>query len=583
MISFSLYAEDFQIILDPLQGKVSEEDEDAETIRTTKEENRLKKEYTQECTLEEIKAGFSKECNIKDITYILDQCIHEEEIDGRGESSSISCSEEEVTRDAIDELMLQNDPFALLESKPTYSQECSIVSYEDGSYSEYCSPLNKTKSNEEIAESSVEDFDSQEEVNTSEEQFVDETTHQEEVVFPKWLEQAQNGVGKFTIQIGQGANERKQGIGSGFFIKDSNDQPIFITNYHVLGSAIAILFTMNVPSQEWFTETSNIRFYIEQGDHKFRVKGVRSMSLLMDLAVLEVEDYTGATLSVADDYSSEVPVYILGYPGGNDLQKIKGTSSFPTSTLYTSFMVSHNIEFCRTLSGVSGGPALNTDGEVIGVAFSGDLLISCKNLNIIPLEGFNNIDFMSSLKANKESMVDLVREQESMFYNQLLFNDENKKDLTVRAVLYVQNRMLFSNILHPLDDDYLLDIYKTLSDSEQDVDEEGRKSLQFLIQKNITNIKGFDLNRAAELGSVEAQFGLGLQAYITSQFEKALQLFQESIQSRNPLYLYKLSEVYYKEENIFQACRLLTYATEPVEALDDLYQEYECDDVLNEV
>jgi len=244
-------------------------------------------------------------------------------------------------------------------------------------------------------------------------------------------------------------------------------------------------------------------------------------------------------------------------------------------------MGSHNMIGCRTLRGISGFPVLNAGGKVIGLVFSEPPLIpGCRSLNAIPLIGFQSINLMSFLKTNKEDIVKLIQEKELLFYNQLLFNNENKKDLTVRAIFYSDNGMILSGALQSQDEEFWMGIYQRLSDAKQDLDAEAVLALKFLVQRNITNMQGFDIQAAIQLGSVEAKFALGMQLYSMWGFTEAHKLLQEIIQLRIPLHLYALSKLYYREDNPTQACRLLTYAGEPVEALDDLYREYECAELL---
>ncbi len=536
LTSFHLYADDSKILLDPLKGK--KKLVGGEIVEVNSSETFLLQEYTKECSIEKVLTGYSKNCSI--------------EI--RGDNSDP-----------------RNNALEMLSTQSPYIKDCFIELHSNGRYSEFCI---------DPKEESPEDFSSQEETSS-----VDKTNHQEELIFPQWLEKTQSGVGRVIVQFREDVDTRSEGIGSGFFIKDSNKQPIFVTNYHIFGSILWLLIQMNIPDQDWFKKTSNTPFYVEQGDQKFLITGVRDLSLLMDLAVLEVENYTGSTLSLADDYLNEVPNYILGYPTKWGLQKIKATNAFSINSLYTSFMVSHNMTSCKTLIGISGSPALNQDGKIIGITSSIHPSSECRHLNVIPINnGFEN--FMSSLKTSKESIASLIKEQESLFYYQLLSDEENKKDLMMRAIFYLDNDMILSNFLNPVNKDDLLDTYHKLSSSNPELNEVDKNILKFLVQKNITNIQRLDIRirEAAQAGNLEAQFVVGHQFYLTRQFKEAHQLFQGLAQLRNPLYLYLLSNLYYrKENNLIQACKLLTYAKEPVAALEDLYQERECDSVLNRV
>ena len=614
-LSGSLYAEDFQIVLDPFTGGSSREesqigDDEAPYIETEatdaiEEDTTPRMKYTRECTFEEIQEGYLKKCTLKDISYMTYQCIEEEERHGRygGMSQLTDCDYQEVTGDVMDALRSQGVVLDVFSKSSPYSHDCSSDIHENGRYSEHCHPVQEASQGTANSISSEETFandiaDTKGNVEEGEEEGENYQEEKKEIVVPELVEKAIDGVGKVVMSTKKmDSSTSENSMGSGFFIKDVNGQPIFITNYHVFGVFLTLSFSRmfqqflvlmgikgNSSSDQhnWFSEEeSNVVLYIEQGDQRFRIKGVRDISLLMDLAVLEVEDYTGVTLNIAEDYSNEVPVYVLGYPGGRDLQKVKLTNPFTVSTLYNSFMVSHSMDHCLSgLHGISGSPVVNISGEVVGVAFSHSQgAVNCSNMNIIPLDGFDSVDFMSSVKANKEDMISLVIEEESSFYNQLIFSDE-RRDVMAKAVFYARNGMLLSKRLDTVSEDMLLNLYQKL-DSGTELNEEDVGFFKFLVQRKIADVRGMDLNGAAELGSLEARFLLAKNLYNMENFEESQQLFQELVQLRIPLYLYTLSKIYYEEEeNSSQACRLLTYAEEPVEVLDDLYQEYECDDVL---
>lgn len=581
IFSFFLYAENSQIILDPFQGWPAPEENKQEDSSSAGEggffPNLQKKQiYTAECSLTEIEGGFSEKCILKDISYEVESCASEGKNSENDEDPN--CLITPVTRDKVDETELPQYPLEEFLKQPVYLKECSIFLFEDGSYSESCNSPDVFEGDEKN-ENSSEDFDVSEEqsIYSNIEQIINETNELKEIEVPELVEKAIGGVGRIVVDFGH----EDRGLGSGFFIKDDEGQPIFITNYHVFGSVLRLLFRLSANGQDWFLEDSNVLFYVQQGGQKFRIKGVRDMSLIMDLAVLEVENYTGDTLNLVDEYSNEAPIYALGYPRGGSLKKIKAAHPFLSSELHTSFMVS--AAGCRTLKGMSGGPALNSTGGVVGVVFAIDMSANCKNLKLIPIEGFMNVKLMSSLKTNKRDIADLIREKELLFYDQLLSDSGLRGDLILRAVMYVGNNMFFSNFLHSTKQDYLLSIDQKLSESTQELNEKDRRELRFLVQKNIAVMQGMDVEKAAQEGSLEAKFALGRTLYIQSQFEKAHQIFQGLVQIRVPLHLYILSQIYYREENISQACRLLTYAGETIEVLDDLYQEYECDDVLSEI
>ena len=576
--SLHLYAEEFQIVLDPFQG-ISEKD-----IVSTSSSNVSRQFYAQECTLKKISGGYSESCVVE-----TEESREEADVIGL----DVDAQPDSESQDNVNVL-------EMLEVQSRYSKECMVSLYEDGFYEESCEP---SEEEEDLIFSEEKENTQQEEIGWGDPFLVG--IDREEIVVPGRVEKAIGGVGQIMgifIPDGQEITKEKKntssqffsaeseqdehsrGMGSGFFVKDISGQPVLISNYHIMEFILLYLFRMEIPDQDWFSETSELQFYVEQGDQKFRITGIRDISRLMDLVVLEVEDYTGSTLNIANDYANEVPAYILGYPGG-DFQKVKATNAFITSVFRISFMISHYIDNCWGLGGISGSPVLNIDGEVIGVASASSPNADCRHVEAIPLEGFNNINLMSSVKDHKDSIVDLIIEQESLFYDRRVSsNEESKGDLEwITSYGGEDDRSFLFYILRSLDEEYLLNIYQKVFNSRQELDEEEEKVYKFLVQSQMARAHGFDISKAAQFGSITANFSLGLDSYIDGNFDKAHQLFQTVIQSRMPLHLYQLSKVYYAEENLSQACRLLTYAEESVEALDDLYQKYECDGVLNEV
>ena len=403
-----------------------------------------------------------------------------------------------------------------------YSKECAVSLSEDGFYIEICKSL---KEEEDLYPRifSKEEYTQQKKIDW-EELF----SLKEAIVVPELVEKATDGVGRIVgifIQNRQETNKentsseffsvvkgededgrldisrKRQIMGSGFFIRDDVDQSVLVSNYHVVEAMLLILFQMEIPDQDWFSETSEIQFYVEQGDQKFRIAGIRDMSRLMDLAVLEVEGYTNSTLTVADHYANEVPAYILGYPGG-DFQKVKATNAFVTNKLRTSFMVSHNIDECWSLDGMSGSPTLNVNGEVVGVTSAAS---SCRHVEIVPLEGFNDLNLMSSVKDNTDSIIDLILGQEVRLYDQWISNAEDKRDLAWIVMDDDVNSKLLSYIVHSLNEDFVLNIYQKLFSSRHELDEQEEKVYKFLLQRQMAHVQELNFSEVAQLGDCNSK------------------------------------------------------------------------------
>lgn len=141
------------------------------------------------------------------------------------------------------------------------------------------------------------------------------------------------------------ANRNPLGLGSGFFIKP--DQ--IATNFHVIDGASFIIATSS------------------EKNKTFNVIQIVATTKARDLAVLKVNQHNKSTLKLGNSDKAIVgqKIYALGSPEGLEgtfsegmISSIRGGSS-PDRLIQISAPISH---------GSSGGPILNTDAEVIGIA-----------------------------------------------------------------------------------------------------------------------------------------------------------------------------------------------------------------------
>ena len=126
---------------------------------------------------------------------------------------------------------------------------------------------------------------------------IEQEFKEEEIVFPPAVEVALDGIGKMYLEMKP--TEQFIGMGSGFFIKDEEGRIKLITNYHVFAPYIKYITQLNLPDEHLFTESLALQMYLEQGDQRYRVIGVTDLSVTMDLAVLEVENYTGPCIGIS--------------------------------------------------------------------------------------------------------------------------------------------------------------------------------------------------------------------------------------------------------------------------------------------
>ena len=144
--------------------------------------------------------------------------------------------------------------------------------------------------------------------------------------------------------------------GSGFFAFNNR---LFITNFHVLSSILDEIIRPDW-SEAVFSDQNGVK-------RDFRIKGVKFVSLMHDLAVLEIEGYDGPVLNFAEG-PPEAPVYIIGHPEGRDQKILSVLEPFEAGSHYGVFLEPFNLHYDRqSLSGMSGGPMVNSEGKALSV------------------------------------------------------------------------------------------------------------------------------------------------------------------------------------------------------------------------
>jgi S1-C subfamily serine protease len=141
----------------------------------------------------------------------------------------------------------------------------------------------------------------------------------------------------------RGASDRTV-LGSGFFVGTD----VIATNYHVVKDAT--------------------RGYVKGVDNETRydVIGLVGLDRANDLALLKVRKIQGVALRLADSSGAEVgdSIYVVSNPEG-----LEGTFSTGIISSVRKLGASTVVQITAPIShGSSGGPVLNSQGEVIGVA-----------------------------------------------------------------------------------------------------------------------------------------------------------------------------------------------------------------------
>lgn len=159
---------------------------------------------------------------------------------------------------------------------------------------------------------------------------------------------AKHRISVFQIRlIDKSANEKKA-LGSGFMVGDAG---LVATNYHVISDSVY----------------GKDRYRIEAVDDKSvrHAMTLRAIDVVHDLALLEFDqkpEYPSLAINVADMQQGE-SVFSLGNPHDIGMMIVAGEYNGPVKdSRYQRMIFSGNIN-----SGMSGGPAINQHGEVIGI------------------------------------------------------------------------------------------------------------------------------------------------------------------------------------------------------------------------
>ena len=168
---------------------------------------------------------------------------------------------------------------------------------------------------------------------------------------------AKTALASTVLVVMEDANGQLLSSGSGFFV----ERGIIATNLHVVDGVF--------------------RGYVKRvgRDKKYSITSIVAMDSQQDLALIRIMDVSAPILSLGNSDRIQIgePVYAVGNPKGY----LEGTFTEGVVSGVREFQIgSRRIQISAPISeGSSGGPVLNSKGEVTGVAVS--RLTEGQNLN----------------------------------------------------------------------------------------------------------------------------------------------------------------------------------------------------------
>lgn len=199
--------------------------------------------------------------------------------------------------------------------------------------------------------------------------------------------------GIYQVRTINEATGQKTSIGSGFIVGDGS---MLATNYHVVSDAVQ--------------KENRILSYIDSEDNEGTLE-LLGVDVVHDLAVVKADKYLGEPFTFAPIPPQGAPLYALGNPHDLGFVIVDGTNN---GLLRKS--AREQVLFSGSLnSGMSGGPTLNKQGEVVGV-------------NVATLSRSGDISFIvpsDYLQALLDTVSDGEKDLNTLIANQL-FDDNSK-------------------------------------------------------------------------------------------------------------------------------------------------------------
>lgn len=223
-------------------------------------------------------------------------------------------------------------------------------------------------------------------------------------------------------------------LGSGFFVRED----IVVTNLHVVEGAAGGYAKIIGEKQ------------------KYKIDGYVAIDNKMDLVLLKINDVNAPAIALGDSSKIGVgdEIYAVGNPKG-----LEGTFSKGIISAIRKIEEDTLLQITAPISpGSSGGPILNSEGDVIGISvatFKGG-----QNLNFaIP------VSYLSNLLANIKSAKPLSVEEKPKKEVKSILSDLGGR--STEGV--VGEKLTWENQLYELDGDFSFTLRNQLGESVQDV------------------------------------------------------------------------------------------------------------------
>ena len=317
--------------------------------------------------------------------------------------------------------------------------------------------------------------------------------------------------------------------GSGFFISSK----LFVTNLHVLSS---LLKHEENPDDIHLNQKGN--------SNTLTIKQVVSISAPYDLAIIEIKETSQHYLNLSETelLKTDEDLFAIGYPDGV-FTRIKKTGRINQEHDYIfSFPVNHS-----DLYGASGSPALNDQGQVVGVLFKAakNLVFVIKNKSLKNLitgnigKSCEAISFKNCLDKEIENLKILAKQGSPIAQYELAWN-------------YRYERGVIQN------DKLALHWFQKAAEQDYAI---AQVSLGHMYNSGEGVIQNHKLalhwyQKAARQGDIQAQYYVGYMHYngkgIPQNYELAFLWFQKAAQQGATPAQNILATMYYNGEGVAQ-------------------------------